>query len=30
MVEQRGGTVMMEQCWWNSVFEQCDSEGGRV
>ena len=22
--------VMVEQCWWNSVVKQCDSEGGRV
>ena len=21
-----GGTVLVEQCWWNSVVEQCDSE----
>ena len=31
MVEQWnsvGGTV--EQCWWNSVMEKCDSEGRTV
>ena len=22
--------VMVEQCWWNSVEKQCDSEGGGV
>ena len=21
---------MVEQCWWNRVVEQCDSEGGTV
>ena len=24
------GTVMVEQCWWNSVVEQWNSDGGRV
>ena len=28
MVEQCGGT--MEQCWWNSVVQQCKSNGGIV
>ena len=28
MVEECGATV--EQCWWNSVVEQCNSVGGIV
>ena len=28
LVEQCGGTV--EQCWWDSVVEQWNSDGGKV
>ena len=33
MVEQRGGTAMVEQCWWNSktvIVEQWNSNGETV
>ena len=30
LVEQCGGTVTVEQSWWNSVVEKWNSHGGTV